>query len=399
VPAGPGAAAAAAARRGRRRERAVAVALLFAAAATVGLLLAPPATRVLAAHSGFDYPSFLHFDAAPAVVAIVAGLAALGAVVAWGVGLLPRRGPAGWAGVAFVVAQAGFALWVGSQAVRLERDLGRKLHADLGFAPAGVLTFRIDLKGPRYMDNRRVGDLLRQVYLPRLAAVPGVGQVALSNPTQPTDGMSGGYITIDDHDSKAADGTYMTMWHSVSPDYFAVLGIPVLAGRAFTASDTDSNAVIVSKPTADLHWPGRDPLGRRLKQDARNVQSEPWMTVVGVVAGARDEGFGEARPAPDIYMSIFEFPLRLPLTINFLVRPRPGLAPADLWPALQREMQAIAPEVPPYDVATLDERLAKQTSDQRYQLILRALAAGLLLLAAVAGACAIVPRGEAHAEA
>ena len=70
--------------------------------------------------------------------------------------------------------------------MRLGRDLGRQVHSDLGFKAAGVLTFRIDLKGPQYMDNRRVGDLLRLVYLPRIAAVPGVRQVALSNPTQPT---------------------------------------------------------------------------------------------------------------------------------------------------------------------------------------------------------------------
>jgi hypothetical protein len=55
-------------------------------------------------------------------------------------------------------------------------------------------------------------------------------------------------------------------------------------------------------------------------------------------------------------MSVFQFPLRLPLTMNFLVQPKPGVAPATLRAALRREMLAIDPELPPYRIKTKDKQ-------------------------------------------
>jgi hypothetical protein len=111
------------------------------------------------------------------------------------------------------------------------------------------------------------------------------------------------------------------------------------------------------------------------------------MTVVGVVPKVRNEGIqSEDEPTPDLYMSILRFPLRLPLTINFLIRPQPGVATARLEAALRQAMTAIDPEIPVYDLKTMDERLAKQTQDGRFRVILATVAAAAVSLLAALGA-------------
>src|SRR6201999_1018254 len=99
---------------------------------------------------------------------------------------------------------------------------------------------------------------------------------------------------------------------------------------------------------------GQNPIGKRLKLDVRAKADVPWLSVVGVAAEVRHEGIrGERAPAPDLYLSLLQFIRRPPLTVNFVVRPQPGVQPAQLRHALHQEMVAIDPEVPDYDVATL----------------------------------------------
>jgi hypothetical protein len=79
---------------------------------------------------------------------------------------------------------------------------------------------------------------------------------------------------------------------------------------------------------------------------------------------------------------VLQFPLRLPLTMNFLLRPKPGTEPAQLRRVLRQEMRAIDPELPPYDFSTLAERLDRQLDRPRFEILLAALFAGLALLLA-----------------
>jgi len=378
-----------ASRRRLVRQLLVESLLLSLSGAAVGILLAQWALGALVAASGIQFPGFVHVAVTPRVIAatvclavlcgIAFGLAPLAA--GFGAGLAQSLGRDeqstarghGWRRFqrAVVVAQVALALLLSVDAALMAKSFREMVNEDLGFRADGLLTFRIDPRGPRYGKDEAVVKRLREEYLPRISAVPGVQQVALSDPTMPTDGWVGGFMTVEDHASDLPDGAYLAMWHAVTPAFFDMLGIPVLAGRGFTAEDTQSNAVVVSKALAEAQWPGKDPLGKRLKLALRSARDAPWLTVVGVVANVRHEGIQRERaPAPDLYLSLLQFIRRPPLTINFLVRPQPEVSTARLRSALHREMMAIEPELPDYDVASLADRLAQQTDRPRFEVLL-----------------------------
>ena len=382
--------------------------LLSVIGAVTGLILAQWAARALIAVSGAQFPSFIEIGAKPGVIAATLALAILCGLL---FGLVPvlisfrtrlteslgrddkSEQPAGrgWASFqnAVVVAQVALALTLSIGAVLMAKGFFQMMGEDLGFRREGVLTFRMEPRGPRYLDDQVIVNMVRQDYLPRISAVPGVGKLAIAASTIPTDDWSGSYVTIEDRDSDRPDGTYPAMVRTVTPAYFDILGVALQRGRAFNAQDTESNAVIISKAMADLHWPGQDPIGKRLKVGIRGKEV-PWLSVVGVAEDVRYEGLvGEAAPAPDIYLSMLQF-CRRPLTVNFLVVPKPGVSVDELRNPLNQEMKAINPEIPAFDMATMEERLSKQTNTARFQVILISVFTVLALALAAVGIYGVI---------
>jgi putative ABC transport system permease protein len=368
--------------------------------AFAGCLLARWITPVLLAAGSIALPPFVHVALNLEVAAAVAGVAgACGLVCAGAARWLARPGSGRrwWRGAA-AIAQVSLAVVLIARSGLSAARFQALVNTDLGFRRQGLLTWRVDLQGPRYGADWRVCKLIDEQYLPRLASLPGVQALALANPTLPADDWAAGSITAEDHASDAPDGTYMATMHAVTPGYFTMLGVPILAGRGFFSSDVRSNAVVISRAMAEQQWPGKNPLGKRLKLDTREVYRKPWLTVIGVVADVRWQGVqAEKPPAPDIYLSLLQFPLRLPLTVNFLVRPRLGTVPDELRGRLHQEMMAIAPDLPDYDSATLDERLARQTDPARLRLLLIGLFTAVATTLAVVATASLVDGTDATA--
>lgn len=385
-----------------RTSLSLAVSLSLAAAA-VGFGVAAWAVRELAPVSGFDLPSFLRLEPGPGVLL---ALAALALAVGLAVGLAARSSAAaamsatssegGWRlfrGL-LVTAEAALAVFLLVGAFRAVQDYRALVSRDLGFRPGNLLTMRIDMRGPKWVPDPPVFDAERR-YLDRLPKIDGVETVAIGGPSMLADDWAGNYVTIEDDFAKEAEGGRFFIVHAVSPDYFKALGIPVLKGRAFTPADTDTFGVIVSQALAERHWPGQNPIGKRLKRGER-TDMKPWLTVVGVVPNVHYEGFkGEEWPAPDLYLSLLQFQVRLPLTLNVIVKPRTGVEAASLAPAVERAMRAVAPDLPPYDVATMQERLDRQVQSDRLRVLLAELFAGaVVILAAAAAWAAVAGRGR-----
>ena len=385
--------------------------LLSFIGAALGLVLAHWATPALLALSGARFQSFVDLSAGPEVIAAIVGVALLCGVL---FGLVPvwitfqadlahsltRQGQQPMKGFgrqrfqnAVVVAQVALALFLSVFAGLMGSGFRQAIDQDLGFEPGNLLTYRVDMRGDKFAQDEPVVRLVRE-YLDRLETVPGVAQAEMSNPSLPTDAWTGAYILYEDHRSDAPDGTYPQVMHSVSPGYFELLGIPLMQGRLFTERDTETYGVVVSKALADEHWPGQSPLGKRLKNGAR--PDSPWFHVVGVVADVRHQGLMSAdQPAADVYLPILQVPWR-PLTMNFLVRPRADSAPRGLEEALRREMRAIAPDLPVYDVATLEQRLSGQTAKARFQVVLVSLFTLMALVLASVGIYGVVAYSTAQ---
>lgn len=382
--------------------------LLVGLGATLGLLLASWATRLLVAISGVRFQSFIDFGLDPLVVGVILAVSVVCCLVFGAVPLsvslksdltqaLEREGKNPLKGLgrqgfqsSVVIAQVALALVLSVGAGLMAKGFKHLLSEDLGYQPKNLLSLRIDLKGERWSDDADVIRLVER-FLDRLEPLPGVGSLAIAGPTIPTDDWAGGYVTIEDRVSSSPDGTVPVMMHAVSPDYFSTLGAPIIAGRAFTRQDTKSFGVVVSHALAERYWPDTDPLGKRLKVGARDNPERPWLTVLGVAEDIDHAGYmGFERPAPDIYVPILQFQVRLPLILNFLVRPEDGLDAHSLVPALVAEIHEIAPDLVPYDAATFDERLAHQTEQGRFQVILVSLFTAVALILATIGIYGVV---------
>jgi putative ABC transport system permease protein len=377
--------------------------LLSLIGAVAGLVLAHWAVRLLIALSGARFPSFVQIQMQPQVILVTVGLAVLCGLA---FGLAPvgssffaditqslgrsekmEASSRGWRWFqsAVVIVQVALALTLSVDAVLMAKSFRHLIDRDLGFRSANLLTFRVDIREPRYFNDDVAAKMLRETYLPRIAAVPGVLQMAMSDPSIPTDDWVGTFIAVEGHDSDLSDGTYPAVVHAVTPGYFEILGVPIQKGRSFNMQDVQTNAVIVSKSFADQQWPGQDPIGKRVKLGAR-VRPFPWLSVVGVSAPIQQEGLLEekAAPTPEIYVSLLQF-VRRPLTANFLVRPKPGVSQGELRRSLHKEIMTMDPNLPDYDMATMDERLDKQTGKARFQVILISTFAALALILAAVG--------------
>lgn len=258
---------------------------------------------------------------------------------------------------------------------------------ELGFEPRQVLSARLYLMEPRFDEDAAVWSFARQV-LGKLGSLPGVESVALASPTVPTDNYTAYYGVIEDVPESLTDRPAIMLPHFVSPEYFSTLEIPLVEGRAFTDDDTDTSegAIIISESMAAHYWPGESPIGRRIKVRRRGHENRPWLHVVGVAKDLRHQGLSAmVRPGHDVYVPIFRVLSRDPPKINILAKTEGELSLESLASAIRGELEAIDPGIPPYDFASLEQRVANQVASSRLEIVLFGLLAMVALFLAAVG--------------
>ena len=266
----------------------------------------------------------------------------------------------------------------------LMRSFARLMATDAGFDPNGVLTMSLVLPPDAYDKAGRVRAFVADVR-DRLASLPGVGSASLST-ALPLAGNEHRSFVAESSDT-ALSSTAAT-W--VEGRFFTTFAIPVVRGRALGAEDTaDAQRVaVVNEALARRYWPGRDPIGRRIKWGIPSSDT-PWMTVVGVAGDVHDASLA-AEPALHVYVPFDQASdaLTEDRVTNFYrtlrVAVRTAGDPGAMAPAALDAIRRLDASLPVTDVRTMRERVSGSVAAQRLTAsLLAGFAIVALLLAAV----------------
>jgi len=201
---------------------------------------------------------------------------------------------------ALVIIQVALAAVSLTTAALVARSLVRLEHAELSFAPEHLIVASLVMRGDQLADPERQRAALDAV-LKATAALPGVQAVSpvLDAPFIGSGGGIDGRVSLPEESKEDAARHPLVSLEVAEPNYFAVLGTPVLRGRSFSDEDRAgaTPVIVVSSAVARHFWPNTDPIGKRLSSSGSEL------TVIGVVPDTRYRDL--QMPRPTVY-----FPLR-----------------------------------------------------------------------------------------
>ncbi len=278
------------------------------------------------------------------------------------------------------IAQVSLSVVLLVSAGLMVRSLIELQNVPTGFEPQNVVTLRTQL--PNGYDHAR----FNQELLTRSAALPGVQAVAVAGSTPLSSNSGGTLVRVAGLEQAPFDTLPFTTTHSVSPDYFKVLGIPLLRGRGFDSGDREgtSQVVVVSRKAAEQLWPGQDPIGKRIWL-AIGWEEKDWAEVVGVVENVK-YGKIEEDVVPAVYMAS---PQQLGEPTSFLLL-RSNLAPPVVIESARQIVRAIDRGLPVYDARTMEDRSADASSRTRFIALLLACFALLSVALSATGIYGVV---------
>jgi predicted permease len=276
---------------------------------------------------------------------------------------------------ALVVVQVSAALILLVGAGLLVRSFQRLLDVDPGFQARHVATISTLIYSAARTPEERTA-VWRQ-FRDRLAALPGVVSVGAVSRLPLMGSNLGSWLYREGQIAPHQPG-FDVEYRVATPSYFATMGIPLLAGRLFDEHDDSNPAIAVINQTAARRiWPGENPVGQRIKLGP-TPETEPWVTVIGVVGDVRHSGIDIA-PLPELYRPYALNPLISPiLVIRTAGDPEPMLG------ALGETVRSVSSQMPAYNVYAMQDLVERSTAERRFvMLLLGGFAAMALLLAAV----------------
>jgi predicted permease len=272
-----------------------------------------------------------------------------------------------------------FALAVG--AGLLVRSMVSLNSAELGFRTEGILVVYAHSPADT-LAKARASTRFFERALGELEQLPNAKYAAAAMGLPTGRYTSDGSYAIEGQDIRHPE-VWRTSPHAgfrlASPHYFATLGIPLVAGRDFSAADQyDAPFVaIVSQSLAKRSFPNQDPIGRKI---ICGFDSDKWMTIVGVVGEVRTDGPAEA-PGPELYMPFQQHPFHaneLQLVVRTAGDPDAMAAP------VVRKLRALSPEIA-LQTTTLQTMVYDSVATPRFRAFLVSVFAGVALLLALAG--------------
>ena len=373
--------------------------LLAAAASLQGLVRLLPADTPRLNEIALHWPVFLFAAAASLLTGFLFGLIPalkMASPNLQGALRSSSRGVAGKASqfrvsMALVMGQIGLSVVVITAAGLLLHSLYSLSKVDPGFRTQRVVTAEVSLDATACQEKGRCNGFFTTL-LNGAQGIAGMEAVALTD-SLPLSGRDNNYVyDAEGHPREARQAALLATGRTVSPDYFATLGMRLIRGRMLTNQDESgsSHAVVINQSMAERLWPQQDPLGRHLIDVGDEQTPAVWnrdaaSVVVGVVSnthgGSLAAGFGD-----EVYLPMTA--TREQPVMYVLLRTRAGTSEAAA--GLRRVVKEADPSVPMTRVRSLNEVVAASVSAPRSMAILLLSFGALALLIGGVGVYSLI---------
>ena len=352
--------------------------LLGAIGGMLGLGIAMFGVRAFdAAVADSGKPYWIQFTIDYTVVAFLAGVCLVAGVL---FGLAPAlhvsrtnvhgvlkeggRGNAGggrvrWLTGTMVVVEVALTLVLLVGAGLMVRSFLNLYRVDIGMRTDRLMAINLQLAGEKYQKPEARRAFYERLQ-PRLGAIPGAEHVALTT-SIPAFGVNRRPLEVDGRPAPKIDDAPTVGAVTISPAFFDVAGVAVVRGRGFTDADGGPGAetVVVNEQFAAEHFKTEDAIGKRI----RFMQSAPapgqpaqppavWRTIVGIVPNLRHTNIQDADSAAAAYLPLRQDPPGFASVIM-----RSSVAPDTLMAAVRKEVQAIDPDQPVFNLRTMDQMM------------------------------------------
>jgi predicted permease len=261
----------------------------------------------------------------------------------------------------------------------LIRSFAQVQNVPPGFNPANLLTLELTMTGRKYPDQTAVLTAYRELW-ERLARIPSVSAAGGVTSLPLSQMFAWGPITVEGRVPAAGEEFINVDVRMVGGQYFRAMDIPLKAGRWFDDHDTRDNnrvAVIDERMAREL-WPNEDPLGKRVRTGGL-TSTTPWITVVGVVGNVKQYAL-DADSRMAMYLAQTQYATR---SMNLVLKS--DASAAQLTTAVRAALAELDPDLPMYNVRTMDERVNDSLAQRRFAMQLLTLFAVVAMVLAIIG--------------
>ena len=278
-----------------------------------------------------------------------------------------------------VIAEVALALVLFSGAALMLRSFVNVRDVDPGFRPAHVLALQTDLPSPKYDDVSRRNEFYAEV-LDRVNHLPGVVAAGYTTWLPLTNWGGAAGISIEGQPELLAGHPMIPNWRMISGQYVQAIGMRLIEGRNFAASDgaETPSVALVNQATANAFWHGLDPVGTHFRHPGDT--SGRSITVVGVVGDVRQMGLDQPS-RPEIYFPYQQWKVFAP---SYLAVRTAG-DPMSVANAVRGQIWAVDKDQPVTGVMPLEQMLSDYLAPRELQSSLLGGFAGFALLLAGLG--------------
>ena len=288
---------------------------------------------------------------------------------------------------ALVIGQVALSIVVLIGAGLFLRSLSHARAINPGFEAEHILTLSFNTAAQKY-EATKAAQFYQQLSN-RVQALPGVQSVSLAQSAPLSYFYSpafGSAVFVEGHEPAQGENPPFAGNNTIGPNFFSTLGVPLLSGREFTDRDREGapRVAIVNETLARNLFPNTDPIGQRLRVLLRPPSS--W-EIVGVVKDSKYRSLGED-PTPYIFLP-------------YLQNPQPAMAlhvrtsgnPTEVAAAVRRQVQALDPNLPAFNVMSLADNMDISLLPARFGAVLLGVFAFLALLIASIGIYGVMSYG------